>query len=216
MARPLLDSARTIDRRRRFAAAGFDLAGGFAATFVALVVAALWLLLRSGLGRDDAGEGDAVLALALVAAVAPAWTLYVGARLWRGGATPGQRRMALAVGVARAVGPAAPFDGLRVSGEILKPGVDVGPLDAPRWRRGLRLAAHPLALPAWAWLTLSVALTGVPWLWTPVAAVAGAVALAGAASFALLVVRPSMPALHDRLARTALVRNAPAAGADGS
>ena len=213
MARPLLDSARTIDRRRRFAAAGFDLAGGFAATFVALVIAALWLLLRSGLGRDDTGEGDAVLALALVAAVAPAWTLYAGARLCRGGATPGQRRMALAVGAPAA---SAPFDGLRVSGEILKPDVAREPIAAPRWRRGLRLAVHPLALPAWTWLTLSVALTGVPWLWTPVAAVAGAVALAGAASFALLLVRPSMPALHDRLARTALVRTATAAGADGS
>ena len=139
----------------------------------AVVVTTLWLLLRSGFGRDDTGGGDAVLALSLVAGVVPAWAVYVGAALWRDGMTPGQRR----IGVA---------------------------LDASRWRRLLRLAVHPVSLPAWVWFALTALLTGVPWLWLPFALAAVVVALAGAVSLLLLLVWPSMPALHDRVAGTAL------------
>lgn len=187
MARQLPNLAGTINRRRRLLAAGLDAAGVFAATAVALVIATIWLLSRSGLGRDDAGDGDAVLALSLVAAVVPAWTVYLGAGLWLDGRTPGQRRL----------------------------GVTVGPREAAQWRRALRLALHPLSLPAWGWLALTAALSGLPWLWLPVAAAAAAIALAGAVSFVLLAVRPSLPSVHDRLTRTMLLRSEPAAPADG-
>ena len=201
MATQAPDLTGGIDRRRRLAAVGFDVAAVFVATLAAVVIATLWLLLRSGLGRDDAGGGDAVLALSLVAAVVPAWALYVGAALWRGGLTPGQRRMVVAV-EARGAGEAlAPFDGLRVSGEVLEPG---GHGSASRWRRALRLAVHPISLPTWVWLALTALLTGVPWLWLPFALAAGGVALAGAASLVMFLGWPSMPALHDRVAGTSL------------
>jgi hypothetical protein len=69
----------------------------------------------------------------------------------------------------------------------------------------LRLATHPLALPLWGWLTLTALHSGLPWLWLPSAAVVIAVALAGLLSFALLLARPELSAIHDLIARTRLV-----------
>jgi hypothetical protein len=161
---------------------GIDVASVVVGTLVAVVIATIWLLLRTGLGRDDAGGGDAVVALSLVAAVVPAWTVYAGAMAWRRGSTPGQRRLGVVVQS-------------RGSGEALA---------GASWRRGVRLAMHPLSLPGWSWLALTALLTGVPWLWVPFGLAAAVVALAGLASLVLLLVRPALPALHDRVARTSL------------
>jgi hypothetical protein len=212
MAAQTPDLAGGIDRRRRLLAVGFDVGGGLVAMLAALAIATLWLLLRSGLGRDDAGGGDAVLALSLVAGVAPAWAVYLGAALWRGGMTPGQRRAGVAVQSRGSGEASAPFNGPRVSGALVEPGEAPG---TARWRRALRLAVHPISLPVWGWVALTALLAGVPWLWLPFALATVAVALAGAVSLVLLLVWPSMPALHDRVAGTSLA--APAArGARGA
>ena len=138
------------------------------------------LLLRTDLGRTDVGDGDAVAAVSLVTAAAPAWAAWMAARVRRDGVTPGQRRA-----------------GLRVSRRG-------GERPAGAWRRQLRLAVHPLALPLWGWLTLTALLSGVPRLWLPPAFIATAVAFAGLLSFVLLLAEPQRRALHDRIARTRL------------
>ena len=170
-----------VSRRRRLRAAAIDAATVLPPFVGAAIVTTGWLLLRTDLGRTDVGEGDAVAAVSLVAAAAPAWSLWLAARVRRDGATAGQR-----------------LAGLRVSRRA-----DGGPNGA--WRRQLRLAVHPLALPLWGWLTLTALLSGVPRLWLPPAFIAAAVAFAGLLSFVLLLAEPQRRALHDRVARTQLV-----------
>ena len=143
------------------------------------MVATVWLLLRTGFGRADVGGGDAVAALSVVGATLPAWAAWLALTVRRDGCTPGQRRARLFVELAAAAATTP-------------------------WRRQVRLAAHPLALPLWGWLTLTALLSGLPWLWLPVAAGGMAVALAGLLSFALLLARPELSAIHDLLARTRL------------
>lgn len=62
-----------------------------------LVVAFVWLLIRSSAGRFDAGTGDTLIAASLIGAIAPAWTAWQATRLYRLGATFGQARLGLAV-----------------------------------------------------------------------------------------------------------------------
>jgi hypothetical protein len=166
-----------IGRRRRLAAATIDAAGALAAIAVGAAVATAWLMLRTGFGRADVDGGDAIAAVSFVGATIPAWAAWLALRVRRDGCTPGQRRARMFV---------EPLPG------------------AMSWRRQLRLAAHPLTLPVWGWLTLTALLSGVPWLWLPVAAGGMVVALAGVLSFALLLVRPELNAMHDLLARTRL------------
>ena len=72
-----------------------------------------------------------------------------------------------------------------------------------------RVALHPLALPVWGWLALTLVAFGTPRLGVAVAFVAAFVVTLGVASCLLWVISPSSRALHDRLARTRLVRTRP-------
>lgn len=168
----------SIGRRRRLTAAAIDATGALAAVAAGLVLAAAGLLLRTDLGRSDAGSGDAIAAVSIVGATLPAWAAWLALKVGRDGCTPGQRRTRL----------------------LVAPGAARTP-----WRLQLRLAAHPLALPVWGWFTLTALLSGLPWLWLPSAAVGMAVALAGMASLALLLARPELSAIHDLIARTRLL-----------
>ncbi len=62
-----------------------------------LVVAFVWLLIRSSAGRYDAETGDTLIATSLIGAIVPAWTAWQALRLYRLGATFGQARLGLAV-----------------------------------------------------------------------------------------------------------------------
>jgi len=72
-----------------------------------------------------------------------------------------------------------------------------------------RLAFHPLALPLWGWLSLTFIALGTPRLAVAVAFVAAFVFALALGSLILWVISPTSRALHDRLARTRLVRAAP-------
>ena len=167
-------------RGRRLTAFAVDCGSGLLALLAGVLLAAVWLLLRSGLGLIDAPEGDAVVAAAVAGATAPAWAAWLFARSRRRGATFGEGVAGL--GVAEREGHGRP------SGR----------------RRSLRLALHPLSLPLWGWLALTALLSGLPWAWAPPLLVVALVALGGVGSLALLLVRPSAPALHDRVAGTRL------------
>ena len=160
----------------RLAAVGYD-AGVLVLLLLAGLVAALaYLLVRTSWGRFDVGAGDALVAWALLGATLPAWGTWEAARLCTGGATLGQARF-----------------GLAVEGE-------------PSWRRCVRLLVHPLSLPLWGWLALTLLLTEVLWLLVPPLLVMLAIAAAGLASLAIVLLRPSARPLHDRVAGTRLMR----------
>lgn len=161
-------------RRRRLAAAGADAATLALALLAAGALATAWLLVRTAWGRDDTTQGEAALAFALGGAAVPAWTAWVTLHLYDRGATPGQRWQRLAI---EAVSPA---------------------------RRALRLAAHPLALPAWGWLLTVLFLLDARWLAAPAVLLTLAVMGSALASLVLLLVRPAWRGPHDRLARTRL------------
>jgi uncharacterized RDD family membrane protein YckC len=72
-----------------------------------------------------------------------------------------------------------------------------------------RLALHPLALLLWGWLALTAFAFGTPRLGVAVAFLAAFVLALGLGSFVLWMISPTSRALHDRLARTRLVRTAP-------
>lgn len=69
-------------------------------------------------------------------------------------------------------------------------------------RRMLRFAAHPLAAPLWAWLTLALLAAGQFLAAMATTVVLGAVVLGAIASLLGWVFRPEAPAVHDRIART--------------
>ena len=164
-------------RRRRLAAASIDALGAMLAVAAGTAVAVAWLMSRTDLGRTDASSGDAVAAASLIGAALPAWAAWTALRVKREGATAGQRMAGLAVSTDARMGS---------------------------WLPVLRLAVHPLALPLWGWFAITALLSGLPWVWAPPAIAGLAVAVAGLASFALLLVRPGARAIHDRVARTAL------------
>lgn len=170
-----------VSRRRRLGAAAIDAASVLGSMAGGAALAFAWLLLRTSLGRSDAGSADGVLAASLAGATIPAWSAFIALRVRRDGATPGQRRTGLAV---------EPLPGAR------------------RGARHLRLALHPVMLPLWGWLTLTALLGGLPWLFLLPVLAAAAVVLAGTVSFAMLLASPHARAVHDRLAQTALVPSA--------
>jgi len=98
----------------------------------------------------------------------------------------------LALAAARGATPGERRAGLRVD-------------STPR-RALLRQAARPLAGLVWAWLALFVLVTLGPWPALVPLIVAALIEVAGLASTALWLVRPTAPALHDRLAGTRLAR----------
>lgn len=139
-----------------------------AALSVAGVIAMAWLLLRTGAGRDDVSEFDAILAAAVVLAVPPAWFVRFALATADGG-TAGQRAA-----------------GLEVEGA--------------RRQRTLRVALHPLSLPAWWWLAALAAAAGAQLGAVALALTGGAVALGAAAS--LLRWAGGRAGLHDVAAGT--------------
>ena len=69
-----------------------------------------------------------------------------------------------------------------------------------------RLALHPLTLPLWSWLALTLIASGTPRLGFAALLVGGFVLALALGSSVLWLISPSSRALHDRLARTHLVR----------
>ncbi|MFN8639195.1 MAG: hypothetical protein U0360_06990 [Dehalococcoidia bacterium] len=68
-------------------------------------------------------------------------------------------------------------------------------------RAALRALLHPLAAMMWAWSALVVAAAGAPIVALILVGMATLVAFGGVISFALWIVAPSKPALHDLAAR---------------
>ena len=178
---PLAAEHRTpvaAGRRRRPAAVCIDLGTAVGAALGGVVVAMLWLLVRTGWGRDAVTSGDAIVATAVVLAVLPAWVTWQLARVRRGAGTPGQSRMGLAV-------VPAPNAGARA--------------------RLLRCAWHPLATLAWLWLAAVTALLEQWPLAIACLLVAAAWLLLALVSVALLLRDPASPTLHERFSGTRLV-----------
>lgn len=169
-----------VSRGQRLMAVTIDLAAGAGLGLLLLATATLWLLLSSDRGAIDPAPRDAALAWAIAGAAAPAWLAWLAARLHRESATPGQRAA-----------------GLRVAG-----------VDGTRGRARLaaRLAAHPFGSVGWAWAAMLTAVAGGELLAALLLVVAAATLTAGMVTSVLLLVRPRMRPLHDRLAGTRLVR----------
>jgi hypothetical protein len=166
-------------RSRILAAAAIDAAllGGLHVG--ALLLAVAWLLARTDAGRVDVGEGDAVVAVAIAGAAAPAWIAWTLLITHRRLGTPGQRIV------------------------CIRPIPDWG---VPQWSLYLRAMTSPLSLPGWLWMAATPLLAGMPvWLALPAALAAVAVLAASVGSLAIALVRPDARMLHDRLARTSLV-----------
>ena len=170
-------------RGRRAAALALDAGSGLLAALAAAVLATAWLLARTGRGALDPTDGDTALAFAVVAAVPAAWVAWLVLRLRRDAATPGQRALHLHVASARGLEAPAPA----------------------ATRAVVRLAVHPLGAVGWAWLAMLTALAGGWPLDAAFGLVALAVAAAGLASAAMLLVRPHARPLHDRIAGTRVV-----------
>ncbi|MEX2229519.1 MAG: RDD family protein [Dehalococcoidia bacterium] len=173
---------RPPGRRQRCAAVLLDFLTAALAVAAAALLATLWLLVRTGRGREDATSGDSLVATALVLAAPPAWAAWQLVRVRRGAGTAGQARVSLAVTAHRRSVPST------------------------RTAATLRLLWHPLAVTAWLWLAaLSVLFDAIP-----AALVCLGLALvwvlAGVASAALVLRNPAARALHDRLAGTSLCR----------
>ncbi len=165
-----------VPRRERFLAAAADLASALPMITIAVGVAAAWLLVRTGAGREDARGLDAAIALAVVGAVPPAWLARLALGLLDQHATPGQHARGLRVEATR-------------TRAVL-----------------VRLALHPFGAVGWAWLAGIAALAQSMALAGVLGAVAALVLVAGGVSLAMILVAPGAPTLHDRLAGTRLVR----------
>jgi len=166
-------------RSRILAAAAIDAAllGGL--HMGALLLAVVWLLARTDAGRVDVGEGDAVVAVVIASAAAPAWVAWTLLITHRRLGTPGHRVMRV------------------------RPVPDWG---VPQWSLYVRAMTSPLSLPGWLWMAATPLLAGMPWWLALPAVLAANIVLAGAAgSLVVALVRPSARMLHDRLARTSLV-----------
>ncbi len=174
-------------RLRRLGAATADVVALWIAIIGVLIVANLYLLVRTAAGRYDVGDVDSLIAVTFEASIVPVWVAWQVFSVVRTGATAGQRLL-----------------GLRV--ETL-PRAHAG-------ARFLRMALHPVSAPAWLWLALMIWLAGAPRALslTPVMGAAAVVA-AGVASGVILLVRPpGARAIHDRLARTRIVDGRAARG----
>ena len=73
-------------------------------------------------------------------------------------------------------------------------------------RRSARLLVHPLSLPLWSWLVLTVLITELRLLLWPAVLVLLAVAAAGLLSLGMLLLRGDARLLHDYVAGTRVVR----------
>lgn len=73
-------------------------------------------------------------------------------------------------------------------------------------RRSARLLVHPLSLPLWFWLALTVLISEVRIVLWPILFILLAVAVAGLLSLGILLVRGDARLLHDYVAGTRVVR----------
>ena len=171
-------------RSRILAAAAVDAALVVALHAGAAVLAAAWLLARSGFGQRDLAEIDAAAAVAAVGAAAPAWVAWtLLAARWRL-PTPGQSLARIPPGRG---GRRAPVRALRSGGG-----------GAALASRLALVGGHAAPRGAPAVVSRS-----------PRSSAAAGVAAAGLGSLGLLLVRPRPRLLHDRVARTALVTAEP-------
>lgn len=163
---------RAPSRARLLAALAIDLATLVAALCASALVAIAWLLARTGAGRLDPEERDAVVAFALWAAAAPAWTAWQWRMLHAHGSTFGARRTGAG---------AVP----RLEGR----------------RRLVWLLLHPVTVPAWGWLTLTAAIPGPLALVAVPLTVTACVLVLAVVSCVLVLVTPGGAPLHARIAR---------------
>ncbi|MBX7111562.1 MAG: hypothetical protein K1X87_06920 [Dehalococcoidia bacterium] len=163
-------------RARWLAAWGLDLLTLLAALAGCGLLAIVWMLVRTDRGRYDLGTWDAIGALSLCAAAAPAWSAWQWLRLRDRGVTFGGREPSQP-------GEAAP---------------------ASTSRRALLAALHPAMLPLWLWVTAMLMTTGIAAL-AFVAVLPFTMFLTGAllmlGSMAMLLARPSAAPLHEWFAR---------------
>ncbi len=144
-----------------------------------LATALVWLLIRTDAGRIDTEEVDAVIAVAIVGAAAPAWISWTLLNAYRQLGTPGQRIVCI-----------RPIPNWGVA----------------QWALYLRVVVSPLSLPGWLWITATPLLAGMPaWLALPAFLSTAVVLTTGIGSLAITLVRPHTRMLHDRAARTTLV-----------
>jgi hypothetical protein len=180
---PLLALAPDADdasaRTRRFVAAAIDVATLLVAIVLAAVAGIGYLLVRTGWGLFDASVFDAFVAASLVLTMLPAWLACQAMRLMRRGATFGQDCVRLRLFMRDGAQPYAPM---------------------------LRLAMHPLSIPGWLWLAALAGIAGIPWLQIVLLVPALLLFLGGIVSAGIILARPGSPALHDRLAKTAVTR----------
>lgn len=73
-------------------------------------------------------------------------------------------------------------------------------------RRLLRLSLHPIAAPGWIWLAIIAVVATLEPLALVLAAMGGAIFVAGLMTTVLAVARPTARGLHDRIAATRLAR----------
>lgn len=172
-------STTAITRRARLRAGARDLLALLPPLATASMIAVAWILVRTAWGRDDARDLDTAIALAIVAAVPPAWLARIALALLTAQATPGQRAERLAVDATRA----------RIRHAV-----------------AVRLALHPLGAIGWGWVAGELALA--QWYTAALAAgaLAAVLLLCGLVSLAIILVAPDARALHDRAAGTRLVR----------
>lgn len=159
---------------------------------------------RWGAVGVDAGLG---LGFTLIAAVvAVAWLLL---RTRAGAVDVGAGDAAFAFALVLASVPA--WLGLLAAG-LIEDGATPGQrraglaIEGGRWERLARLAVHPLGAVGWLWLTVVAAIATVDGLAALFAAAAVIVLAGGVLSYALGLVRPGWPPLHDRIAGTRMVR----------
>lgn len=122
-------------RRRLFAAFAYDIVTLVGALLATALIAALWLLTRTSLGRIDPNERDAVIGFALWGAALPAWTVWQWRSLASHGTSAGMYRAAAGPGT---------------------------PLLLSRRRRVWWYVLHPVTVPGWIWLSLTLLIPG-PW-----------------------------------------------------
>lgn len=164
------------------AAWGRDLLTLAAASALSALVAVLWMLARTDRGRYDLGTWDAIGALSLCAAVAPAWSAWRWLRLGDHRAT----------------------ELTRSTDHESEP-----PPPASPPRRWLLTALHPALLPLWLWATAMLMITGLR-AFAFVAVLPFTMFLTGGSlmlgSVVVLLLRPSAAPLHEWFARASFGR----------
>lgn len=73
------------------------------------------------------------------------------------------------------------------------------------WRRLVRFATHPLAIPGWVWLGLVALAAGLPWVGVAIVVVTVALGLGALGTLLTWLLVPGARAIHDQLAGTRLI-----------